>query len=297
MDITAAKLGANMAISELSASGQIGSTIKPVYTYDGDPSKVVVVEGLSVVKMSDTAHDLSTLTTIKYCDGGVVKTATSDEIELSSFQGVPTAMVPIDNVDRGAIAILLSIPDKIGAMWGLTGGLYSMADVGGGFYATYVEFSEETIKPADTKYVSTILDLTQYRGVFDIPNAAPASLNELVIQMLNAAAFAQGQAVWTYIELDTGEFKHDASGHGLVTIRMDVNGGVVDFLTLTARNPDGSIAQISASALVEAPNIGTIEEKIIFQFGYDSNTTIRLLLKVDAIPNVSLEELLQTPIT
>lgn len=137
-----------------------------------------------------------------------------------------------------------------------------------------------------------IIDLTQYFGVFDIPAATPDTLNELVIQMLSVAIATQGKAVQTYITC-MSEFKRDASGSGLVIIRANFNGDNVDIPTTIIRGADGTVAQISASGLAETPGVGTVEEKIVFQFTSGEDTQAQLIIKADVIPSVSLEEAMQ----
>lgn len=156
MDIIAAKLGANMAMSELAASGQIGSATKDVYTYDGDPSKVVDVMGMTLVKLSDAMHDLSSIAVVKVHSEGKEITAFASELEHDDYDGVSTVNVPVDDhTTRGAVYY---IPYDVAAMLDVPMGLYFDVDLEGDYYPTYIEFAE-TIKPIDPKYLPNPADL------------------------------------------------------------------------------------------------------------------------------------------
>ena len=162
MDNIAAYLGADMAIDSLAASGQIGSTTKPVYTYDGDPSKVIDVAGvILLVKISDKVYDLNTLVTIRYVIDGKNYTASIAECQVDYQDGIQVLMVPYDSLFGGGTEMTskaASVPEEIAEMYGITSGTYFWlsADMSG--YATYAEFAGE-IKPIDPKYLPNPADL------------------------------------------------------------------------------------------------------------------------------------------
>jgi hypothetical protein len=161
MDIISAKLGANMAMSELAANGQIGSATKPVYTYDGDPSKAIPTAlGFHAVKISDIEYDLNTVVLAKAhdSDGSIFEMT-----EFADFsQGPVKAIQGLRTNSEGTVtkAILCAVIDseEASAMVGLPRGTYIFANLEGGYYVTYVEFAE-TVKTIDPKYLPNPADL------------------------------------------------------------------------------------------------------------------------------------------
>jgi len=186
MDITAAKLGAKMAINSLAASRQIGSATKPMYTYNGDPNNLVSSEVLNelygspmtFIKVSDVVHDLNTIVFAKaHTWAGEVEYAEFDLVD--SYEPL-MAMFGIYHPEDGSTRqglICMAVNEEASAMIGLACGTYLVVSLEDDYYPTYIEFAE-TIKPIDPKYlpIGKSIDLDNYGNGLQSINAVIVTL-------------------------------------------------------------------------------------------------------------------------
>ena len=152
MDIISAKLGANMAISELTANGQIGSSTNPVYTFNGNSTGKQQIGKL--VKMSDSTPDLNDIVNIRGFMGGTEMTLPMEAVTVVQDEGVQLIRIPYGDGSITAAACFANTGEDVER------GFYILNDTETGMYISYVEFAE-TVKTIDSKYLPAVAELPE----------------------------------------------------------------------------------------------------------------------------------------
>lgn len=152
---------ANDVINTLAENGQIGSSTKPVYTYDGDPNNLVSSEVLNelygspmtFIKVSDVVHDLNTIVFAKaHTWAGDLEYAEFDLMDsYKPLMAIFGFYHPEDGSTRQGL-ICMAVNEEASAMTGLACGTYLFVSLEDDYYPTYIEFAE-AIKTIDPKYL------------------------------------------------------------------------------------------------------------------------------------------------
>lgn len=230
MDIIAAKLGANMAISELIESGRIGSATKPIYTYDGD-----IGEG-GLIKISDSSPDLNKLIKVKGYLNGVATELPKDALIISEDdEGGQSA-----TMNGSPVTLLMSV--NIAGF--ANNGLFINA-LNKDNYINYIEFAE-TIKPIDPKYLVREVDLTKFNVEY---GGQSMTLNDLVLYLANESINAGG-ALQTVKYILCEGFRQALSTTQQVVITMDTPYGTRPRFPTMISLLDGVVGNASVNGMV-----------------------------------------------